>query len=161
MDQADLVSVFRSSGANAEEDAISARALLESNRVAAIIREDSGTWKVLVAPGDAPAARLLVSSVDTATEDEPDPSPELDSVTIVELQGTSGEIEAMGIKSVLDANNIPSVIVGASTLPNLSFQVQVPAVEVERARAAIAEAEAAGPVAAVEAERATEEQNPG
>ena len=85
-----------------------------------------------------------------------DPSPELDVVTIMELQGATGEVEALGLKSILDANDIPSVLVGTSTLPNLSFQIQVPASEVDRARAAIAEAQAAGPAAAVEAERESE-----
>jgi|SRR4051794_39362834 len=90
-----------------------------------------------------------------------DPSPELDVVTIMELQGATGEVEAMGIKSILDASDIPNVMVGTSTLPNLSFLIQVPGTDVERARATIAEAQAAGPAAAVEAERESELANPG
>jgi len=92
---------------------------------------------------------------------EVDPSPELDVVTIMELQGTTGEVEALAIKSILDASDIPSVMVGTSTLPNLSFLIQVPAEDVDRARAVIAEAQAAGPAAAVEAERESEIDNPG
>jgi hypothetical protein len=42
-------------------------------------------------------------------------------------------------------------------MPNLSFFVQVAKADLEAARAAIAEAEAAGPAAAVEAERESEE----
>lgn len=100
------------------------------------------------------------SALDAASG-EVDPSPELDIVTIMELQGATGEVEAMGIKSILDASDIPNVMVGTSTLPNLSFFIQVPASEVERARATIAEAQAAGPAAAVEAERESELANPG
>jgi hypothetical protein len=43
------------------------------------------------------------------------------------------------------------VLVGSSTLPNLSFSVQVSKDDVERAQAALAEARAAGPAAAAEA----------
>src|SRR3954451_4363569 len=102
--------------------------------------------------GNSTNAGLTEGGLDAAAG-EVDPSPELDVVTIMELQGVSGEVEALSLKSILDASNIPSVLVGTSTLPNLSFQIQVPATEVDRARAAIAEAQAAGPAAAVEAER--------
>src|SRR6478672_9947514 len=105
--------------------------------------------------GDSTNSALTERGLDMAAA-EVDPSPELDAVTIMELQGVTGEVEALALKSILDANNIPSVLVGTSTLPNLSFQIQVPATEVDRARAAIAEAQAAGPAAAVEAERESE-----
>jgi len=102
--------------------------------------------------GNSTNSALTESGLDVAAS-EVDPSPELDAVTIMELQGVTGEVEALSVKSILDSNNIPSVMVGTSTLPNLSFMIQVPAAEVDRARAAIAEAQAAGPAAAVEAER--------
>jgi len=105
--------------------------------------------------GNSTNSALTEGGLDAAAG-EVDPSPELDAVTIMELQGVSGEVEALALKSILDANNVPSVLVGTSTLPNLSFQIQVPASEVDRARAAIAEAQAAGPAAAVEAERESE-----
>jgi hypothetical protein len=60
-------------------------------------------------------------------------------------------MEAMSIQSILDANGISAVLVGASTLPNLSFGIQVAKDDVERAQAALAEARAAGPAAAAEA----------
>jgi hypothetical protein len=66
-------------------------------------------------------------------------------------------MEAMAIHSILEANGIPSVLVGASTLPVLEFQVKVPKVRLEEAERTVAEAKAAGPEAATEAERAGEE----
>ncbi len=108
--------------------------------------------------GNSTNSALNEGGLDAAAEPV-DPSPELDVVTIMELQGATGEIEAMAVKGILDASNIPSVLVGTSTLPNLSFQIQVPGSEVDRARAAIAEAQAAGPAAAVEAEKESELTN--
>lgn len=66
------------------------------------------------------------------------------------------EMEATNIHAILESNGIPSVIVGASVIPSLEFQVQVPRESLEEARRVIAEAQAAGPEAAAEAEAATE-----
>jgi hypothetical protein len=86
-----------------------------------------------------------------------DTSHNLDQVVLEEFQGTTGEIEAMGLHAMLEASGVPSVLVGSSTLPVLSFAVTVPAAEVERARQVIAEARAAGPVGAWEAEKESEQ----
>jgi hypothetical protein len=67
-----------------------------------------------------------------------------------------GEMEAMAIKSLLDANDIPAVVVGPRVLPNLEFQVQVPEDLLERARQTIREARQGGRHAADEAEAASE-----
>ncbi|MBI3684256.1 MAG: DUF2007 domain-containing protein [Acidobacteria bacterium] len=85
-----------------------------------------------------------------------DPSHELDLETVFEAVGTEAEIAAMAVQSMLDANGIPAVLIGTSTMPNLPFEVRVPHDHIEEARRQIAEAEAAGPAAAEEAERATE-----
>lgn len=37
------------------------------------------------------------------------------------------ELEAVAIKNVLDANNVPAILSGPHILPNLPFQVEVPA----------------------------------
>jgi hypothetical protein len=68
-------------------------------------------------------------------------------------------MEALAIQSILDANGISAVLVGASTLPVFSFSVKVARDDFERAQAALAEARAAGPAAAAEA--AQESENPG
>ena len=60
-------------------------------------------------------------------------------------------MEALGIQSILDANGISALIQGSSTLPNLSFTVQVAREDFERAQTALSEARAAGPAAAAEA----------
>ncbi len=66
------------------------------------------------------------------------------------------EMEAMAIKGVLDSSGISAVIVGPAVLPNLEFQVQVPAELLEQARQVIRDARQGGRKAAEEAERATE-----
>jgi len=86
-----------------------------------------------------------------------DPSHELDMVSIFTSSNFDAEMEAMGVHSVLQANGIPSILVGASTLPDLEFQVQVPKADLEEARRVLAEAEANGPAAAAEAEAASEQ----
>jgi hypothetical protein len=50
---------------------------------------------------------------------------------LVELyngQGSTGEVEALSIRAVLDASHIPSVLIGSPTMPNLAFRVMVPEV---------------------------------
>lgn len=166
LNQADLVTVFRSANGSDGEDAKGVHELLLQNGMASVLCDDStpdvphGTFEVRVPEAQAALAEGIVRSADSDPTTNPDPSPELDSVTIAQLQGTTGEIEAMGIKSILDANGIPSALVGTSTLPNLMFLVQVPASEVERARAVLDEARAAGPAAAIEAEREYDGQVP-
>ena len=66
------------------------------------------------------------------------------------------EMEALAIKGVLDANNIPAMIVGPSVLPTFEFQVQVPQHLLDQARQLIREARQGGRRAADEAEAATE-----
>jgi hypothetical protein len=147
---------------NAEQDATAVRNLLIKNGLNAQLADDKtrgvveGTWEVRVPEPEVPQAEVLVSQVD---EDDPggvDPSHDLDMVTIAELQGTTGEMEALAIQSILDANGISAVLVGSSTMPNLSFTVNVAKDNVERAQAALAEARAAGPAAAAEAAQESE-----
>ena len=68
-----------------------------------------------------------------------------------------GELEAMALSTLLQANGIPSVVVGTSTIPSLDFQVQVPRANLAEAQRLLEEARAAGPEAADEAERASED----
>jgi hypothetical protein len=86
-----------------------------------------------------------------------DTSHDLDVVTLFSSSNHDAEMEATAIHSILQANGIPSILVGASTIPVLSFQVQVPKADLEQAKRVLAEAEAAGPAAAAEAEAASEE----
>lgn len=162
--ETDLVVVYRSADMNAEQDATAVRNLLSKNGLQAQLFDDTspgvveGTWEVRVPASEAAQAEALVVQVDQDDPGKVDPSHDLDMVTIAEVQGMTGEMEAMGIQSILDANGISAVLVGSSTLPNLSFAVQVPKDDVERAQAALAEAQAAGPAAAAEAQRESEGQ---
>lgn len=164
----DLITVYRSADMNARDDASAVREKLAAQGVHAEIAGDmvpgvvDGAWEVRVPADEAALAESIVA---TMNQDDPgsagvDPSHELDTVPLIETQGTTGEMEAMAIQSILDANGIPAVLVGSSSLPSLSFVVSVAKADVERAQAALAEARAAGPAAAVEAEQQSEQQQP-
>jgi len=159
----DLITVYRSSDANAETDATAVCDVLTQNGIDALLCDDevegvlSGTWEVRVDVRVVERAEALVATLDQDDPaGSPNPSHELDSVTLAEFQGTTGEIEAMGIYSVLQSSGIPAVLVGSSSIPVLSFMVKVGAADLERAREAVAEAQAAGPAGAFEAEQAGE-----
>jgi hypothetical protein len=65
-------------------------------------------------------------------------------------------MEAMSIKNLLESNDIAAVLDGDSVLPNFPFEVRVAHDQADRARQLISDAEAKGPAAAEEAERASE-----
>ena len=77
--------------------------------------------------------------------------------TLFKSSNHDAEQEAMAIHALLEAESIPSVVVGPSVLPNLEFRVEVPRERLEDARNVVAQAREAGPAAAEEAERASEE----
>jgi hypothetical protein len=89
--------------------------------------------------------------------DDLDPSHELDLVTLFSSSNIDAEIESNNIRGILDAAGIPSLVVGASPIPSLEFQVQVPRARLSEARHRVEEARAAGPEAAAEAEALSEE----
>ena len=80
----------------------------------------------------------------------------LDLVPVKEEDGTPielTELEALELKNLLDANGIDAVISGSEMMPNLPYRLQVPAERADEAARVIAEARAAGPEGAEEAER--------
>ena len=85
-----------------------------------------------------------------------DDSHDLDLVPVFSSSNHDGEMEAETIKGILEASDIPAILVGPSSIPSLEFQVQVPESRFEEAQRIIAEARAAGPAAAMEAELASE-----
>ena len=85
-----------------------------------------------------------------------DTSDALDLVTLFSSDEHNAEMQAMGVRGILEASGIPAVIVGSSVYPNLPFEVKVPKAQFEEARLTILEAQAGGPQAADEAERAAE-----
>jgi len=86
-----------------------------------------------------------------------DPSHDLDMVTLFSSLNHDAEMEANAIHSVLEANGVPSIVVGTPQIPAFEFQVQVPRARLEEAERVLAEAREAGPAAAMEAEQAGEE----
>jgi hypothetical protein len=91
-------------------------------------------------------------------EDVPLPTHALDMVTIwtSEAGTVTAEIESDMIRGVLESNDIPVMVVGASQYPNLGFEVKVPRGKVREAEELLDQAEAAGPDAATEAEAESE-----
>lgn len=85
-----------------------------------------------------------------------DDSHDLDLVPVFSSSNHDGEMEAETIKEILEASEIPAILVGPSSIPSLEFQVQVPEGRFAEAQQIIAEARAAGPAAAMEAELASE-----
>ena len=83
-------------------------------------------------------------------------SPEGAMVAVFSSSNHDAEMEALAVRGVLEASGIPALVVGPHVLPNLEFQVQVPEHVAAEAQRLIAEARAAGPEAAAEAEAATE-----
>jgi len=77
-------------------------------------------------------------------------------VVVFSSANFEGEMEAMGIKSVLDSNGIPAILSGPNMLPNLAFQVQVPQHLAQEAEQLIRLARQDGRHAADVAEAATE-----
>jgi len=90
-----------------------------------------------------------------------EPLPNERMLPVFSSSNYDAEMEAMAIKGVLDANQIPAILVGPHVFPMLEFQVQVPEHLLDRARQLIRDSRQAGRQAAdkaeSEAESATEE----
>jgi hypothetical protein len=91
-----------------------------------------------------------------AQDPDRDENRDQEMVTLFSSSNVDAELEANNIHAILEASGIPSMVVGASVIPSLEFQVQVPRDQKEEAEKLLAEAQAAGPEAAAEAEAATE-----
>jgi hypothetical protein len=91
-----------------------------------------------------------------AGEEGLNPTHELDMVTLYRSTTVQAEIESDMIRGLMESNGIPALIVRAMGLPSFGFEVQVPRQHEAEAKRLIAEAQAAGPEAAAEAERETE-----
>jgi Putative prokaryotic signal transducing protein len=90
-------------------------------------------------------------------ERDVDPSSDLDVVIVFSSSNHNAEMEATNIHGLLESNGIEAIVVGPSVIPSLEFQVRVQRSEAEEARRLIAEARAAGPEAAAEAEASSEQ----
>jgi hypothetical protein len=83
-------------------------------------------------------------------------SHDLDLVTVFQTAGTTSEMEALSVQSLLESAGIAAVVVGAQSLPNLPEEVRVAKEHVTEAKRIIADALSAGPAGAAEAEKQTE-----
>jgi hypothetical protein len=146
--------------AGAKEDCQEILGLLRDAGIEAVLWDDSapgvleGVFEVRVSAANAAEAEKLIAENPLPDEvEEVDPSSELDLETIA---SAAGEMEAFGIKNLLDSNGIAAVLVGDAVLPNFLFEVRVAHDQAARARQLIATAEATGPAAAAEAELESE-----
>lgn len=149
--------------ANAKEDCEIIVDILSAQGISAVMLDDSapgvpeGTFEVQVPAADAERAEETIAENPLPDEvEEVDDSEDLDLETIFHAAGTVAEVEALGIKNVLESNGIAAVLVGNSVLPNMPFEVRVARDQVARARQLIADAQAEGPAAAEEGERNSE-----
>jgi hypothetical protein len=163
----ELVTVYRSMDSTAKEDCETIVEILRDRNISAIILDDNspgvpeGVFEVQVPAADSARAEAIIDENPLPDEvEEVDDSEDLDLETIFRSDGTIAEVEATGIKNLLEANGIAAVLVGDSVLPNLGFEVKVARDQVENARMLIAQAEADGPAAA-EAAELESEKNPG
>ena len=85
-----------------------------------------------------------------------DVSHELDMVRLYRSPTAASEIEADIIRGILDSHGIPSLLARAMGYPQLGFEVQVQRRNLREAERLIEEAKAAGPAAAIDAERDSE-----
>ena len=166
-DEPELVTVFRSADPDAGDQAAAARALLNQAGLSAGTFDDStpgvpeGAFEVRVPAEQQAEAERLIDSQPEAPPEPPDLSPDLDMVPVFVSDAAEAEMLAMGIRSILEAHGIPSVLVSGSMFPSLPFEVRVPKIRLEDARRAIAEAEEAGPAAAEQGEQESEAESGG
>ena len=99
----------------------------------------------------------MAQDPDERDQDQPLTSHALDMVVLYDSSAVDAEMEADVIRGLLDANGIPSVVRRGGPNLALGFQVLVPRGKVMEANHLIADAQAAGPEAAAEAEAASEE----
>src|SRR5258706_14890695 len=91
------------------------------------------------------------------SEELVDPSHDLDMVPLLTTTPVDGEVEAEIVRSILDANGIPSILQPVAGYPALGFDLRVPRALAQEAKRVIEEQRAAGPSAAETAEAAGRE----
>jgi hypothetical protein len=143
-EQNKLVTVFRSADPSAEAEAVEIATLLAEAGIEAVVLGDDapgvveGTWEVRVPPRDRARAESIIGAPRPARDDEDEVSAEalthdLDFVTLFRDQSPEAEMEAISIRALLEANGIPSVMIGSAQFPSLPFEVRVPKSRLEEA----------------------------
>jgi len=142
--ETELITVFRSADDSAESDAAEMLARLQSAGIKAIVLGDDapgvmeGSWEVRVPSGDLTKAEAIVAAPGPEPEDESEVpaqgmSHSLDFVSVFREQSPDAEMEAISIQSLLEANEIPCVVIGSSQIPSFPFEVRVPKSRLEEA----------------------------
>ena len=127
--KSELITVFRSAETDAKTDATEMQERLSQAGIQSVLVDDDtpgvieGSWEVRVAPEDRTRAEAIASAPLPEPEDESEVSDEalshdLDFVTLFRSQKHDAEMEATAIHSLLEANDIPSVVVGSSAFPS-------------------------------------------
>jgi hypothetical protein len=98
----------------------------------------------------------MESNIHPEAGENPDAGEQMDLVTVFQSAGSGAEMEALDVRALLEASGIQAFIVGDSRLPNLPDEVRVAQEHAEQAQRLIADALAAGPAGAEEAEAAGE-----
>jgi len=156
------VTIFRSAEPDREVEAANIVERLRSAGIEAYTAADDvpgvvvDTCEVRVPAESREQAEALIRP----GAEEGDTSSALDMVTIFSSQNHNAEMESLAIQSILESSGIQAVVVGASAIPSLPFEVQVARSMVDEAERAIAAARAAGPEAAEEAAMQTEPEQP-
>lgn len=83
-------------------------------------------------------------------------SHDLDLVSVFQSAGTTSEMEALSVQSLLEASGISALVVGTQSLPNLPQEVRVAKEHATEAKRIIAQALKTGAAGAAEAEKRTE-----
>jgi hypothetical protein len=156
------VVVFRSADETASEDAAKMREMLSEQGIPSELADDSapgvpsGAWEVRVAAGDQARAEELIARFQPEDEfADVDASEGLDEVTVFRSGGSS-EMEGASIQALLEASGIAATVVDDARFPNLGQEVRVAKEHVNAAKQLIADALAAGPAGAEEAEASGE-----
>jgi len=162
-EQPDFITVFRSADVEADLQAGVVQKMLAEAGLSALVFDDSaedvpeGACEVRVPAHQVEEAEALIAAAEGSGSLLPlDTSHAKDLVTIFYSDRPDAEMEALAVRSLLVANQVDAVIVGSFPIPSLAFEVRVPRDEEERARQVIEDAKAGGPLAAEEAEAATE-----
>jgi hypothetical protein len=164
--QPQMVTVFRTMEMDSKQACKSVADALSAAGLSPVMLDDralgvpSGVCEVQV-PADQQerAEQLLATPPPPEEAGAGNPTADMDiSETIFHSEGSAtAEFEALEIKALLEANNIPAIIVGDSVLPNLPFEVRVAKKDAERALELIEELTNGGPEAAEQAELESEQ----
>lgn len=147
-EQNELVTVFSTALETAEEEAVAVCDLLVDSGLTAVVCDDAtegveeGSWEVRVPQAQVEQAEAILVAQDETTAIDEDPG--LDFVPLFEEGTEVSEMEAISLKTLLESTGIPAMIIGASQLPSLPFEIRVPADRLEEAEEVIRQAMAAG-----------------